>query len=81
MNDRKKEVIYEMQCKDCEKVYVGETNKKMKTRLHEHKQAVVNFELNNVVSADVHREHHQRDWEGTKVVGEQEFRSSSCGLL
>ena len=73
MDDRKKGVIYEIPCKDCEKVYVGETGRTVKKRLYEHKQAVAKFDMNNGVAVHVHKEDHQIDWEGTRVVGQQEF--------
>ena len=41
--DKRKEVIYEMPCKDCEKLYIGETGRTLKKRVSEHKQAVRKF--------------------------------------
>jgi len=29
--------VYTIKCKDCEKVYIGQTNRALKTRLKEHK--------------------------------------------
>ena len=34
----KKGVIYQVPCRDCSKVYIGETATKLNTRLSEHKQ-------------------------------------------
>ena len=66
-------MIYEIPCKDSEKVYVGETFRTSKKRLYERKQAVMKFDMNNGVAARVHKEDHQIDWEDTKVVGQEEF--------
>ena len=71
--DRRKGVIYEIPCKDCEKLYIGETGRTLKKRVSEHKQAVRKFNMNNGVAAHVHNEDHQIDWEGAKVIGQQEF--------
>ena len=54
-------------------MYNGETGRTLKKRLYEHKQAVVKFDVNNGVVAHVHKEDHQIDWEGTKVVRQQEL--------
>ena len=49
--DRRKGVIYEIPCKDCEKLYIGETGRTLKKRVSEHKQAVRKFNMNNGVAA------------------------------
>ena len=41
--DKRKEVIYEIPCKDCEKLHIGETGRTLKKRVSEHKQAVRKF--------------------------------------
>ena len=33
-------IVYEVSCKDCDKVYIGETKRTMKVWLSEHRQAV-----------------------------------------
>ena len=38
--ERKKEVVYEVACKDCDQKYIGETKRTMKKRLTKHKYAV-----------------------------------------
>ena len=38
--ERRKEVVYEVPCKDCEQKYIGETKRKMKVRIAEHKYAL-----------------------------------------
>ena len=38
--DQARGVIYSIPCKDCEKLYIGETKRKFNTRLREHKKAV-----------------------------------------
>ena len=71
--DRRKGVIYEIPCQDCEKVYIGETGRTLKKRVSEHKEAVRKFNMNNGVGTHVHNEDHRIDWEGAKVIGQQEF--------
>ena len=58
---------------NCEKLYIGETGRTLKKRISEHKQAVMKFNMNNGVAAHVHNEDHWIDWEGAKVIGQQEF--------
>ena len=36
----KKDVVYEVPCLDCEKVYIGETQRNIQIRQKEHKAAV-----------------------------------------
>ena len=67
--DRRKGVINEIPCKDCD---IGETGRTLKKRVSEHKHAVGKFNMNNGVAAHVQNEDHQIDWEGAKVIGQQE---------
>ena len=48
--EKKKGVVYEVECNECEGVYVGETGKTLKKRISEHKQAVkwVTTSLNGI---------------------------------
>ena len=46
-DDMKKGVVYEIPCRDCEYVYVGETKRTLKRRIVKHKQAVRKFDENN----------------------------------
>ena len=67
--DRRKGVIDEIPCQDCD---IGETGRTLKKRVSEHKHAVGKFNMNNGVAVHVHNEDHQIDWEGAKVIGQQE---------
>ena len=39
-NRKKKGVVYEVSCKDCLSVYIGETGRTLEKRISEHKTAV-----------------------------------------
>ena len=43
-DDKKKGMVYEIQCRDCEHAYLGETKRTLKRRIVEHKQAVKKFD-------------------------------------
>ena len=43
--EKKKGVMYEVPCKDCHRVYIGETKRTLKVRLGGHKQAVKRGDL------------------------------------
>ena len=47
---RKKGVIYEVPCKDCQCVYIGETGRTMEKRLSEHKNAVMKNDTKNGIA-------------------------------
>ena len=49
--DRKKKgVVYEVPCKDCPRVYIGETGRTLKKRISEHKTAVKNNDPKNGIA-------------------------------
>ena len=45
--DRKKDVVYEITCGDCEAVYIGETGRTLQKRVTEHKYAVQGYDVKN----------------------------------
>ena len=55
----RKEVVYQIPCRDCDSVYIGETGRSLGKRIMERKYAVA-----------VHAwdEGHRVDWEGTKIL-------------
>ncbi|XP_053692160.1 uncharacterized protein LOC128740623 [Sabethes cyaneus] len=61
--------IYQIPCKDCPAVYIGQTRRKFKVRLKEHKKAVENNRTNDS-SVAVHTAnfHHEIDWDNAKVI-------------
>ena len=67
--ERKKEVDYQVPCKDCCKVYIGETKRTLKTRISEHKQAVKKGDEKNGIAVHAHTTNHNIDWEGARVHG------------
>ena len=48
MNCLSKNVIYCIQCKKCQQIYIGQTSRELKTRFSEHKTAVRTFQKNTI---------------------------------
>ena len=59
-------VVYEIPCKGCPEVYMGETKRTLKVRLSEHRQAV-NEETPRTVCSSFQKTNHCINWEGTTV--------------
>ena len=61
--------IYRIPCTDCPAVYIGQTRRKIKTRLREHKSAVDNGRTNDSsVAAHATNLNHTIDWDNAKLV-------------
>ena len=62
-------VIYRVPCKQCDKVYVGQTGRSLECRLKEHKRAVKCGNVDASAMAEhVWNEGHQVDWEAAGVL-------------
>ena len=66
-------VVYEVPCRDCDHVYIGETGRTLKKRLAEHKLTVRRFDEKNGIAVHVHQHDHHIDWESARVVGNETF--------
>lgn len=60
--------IYEIPCKSCPSVYIGQTRRKWKIRLREHKNAVDNLRINeSSVASHAIELDHVIDWDRAKL--------------
>ena len=58
------EVVYEIPCKDCPEVYMGETKRTLKVRLSEHRQAVKQGDPKySGIVVHVQKTNHRINWE------------------
>jgi len=65
----KNNVVYKIQCKDCEATYVGQTKRQLKTRLKEHKTNIkLDQSKHSVISEHIIKYNHSFDWENTKIM-------------
>jgi hypothetical protein len=83
-NNLKKNVVYKIMCKDCDASYVGQTSRKLKTRITEHRNHI-NWNTNNHFVIAEHRLNcnHDFDWENIKILDNKRFfflskRLTSC---
>ena len=75
--------VYRIPCTNCEAVYIGETGRKLGTRLSEHKKdssktplaytrserkTSLTTEHSSVVTNHIARQNHVIDWEGVTIV-------------
>jgi hypothetical protein len=62
-------VVYKLNCKDCNALYVGQTKRKLKTRIKEH---IHNIKLEtsklSVISEHRLQQNHSFDWENVKIL-------------
>ena len=65
--EKKREVVYEVPCKECYLTYIGETRRTLKVRIGEHKQAVKRGNPRNRIVVHAHQSQHAIDWDGAKV--------------
>ena len=62
-------VIYNIQCKNCDANYIGETAKKQGTRLNEHRKSVQACDLKSVVSKHAKYTDHSIHSANVKSIG------------
>ena len=65
--EEQKCVVYRVPC-ECGSVYVGETGRQMKTRIEEHKRAVMKADPNNAIAEHVWSTGHKIQWDETTSI-------------
>ena len=61
-------VVYNIKCSNCDAHYVGETGKKLATRLLEHQRAVNRKDQSSAIYRHGTEQQHEMDWQGAEVV-------------
>ena len=67
-DEKKKAVVYQVPCKDCHQLYMGESKRTLKVRLAEHRRAVQKSDVNNGIAVHVANTSHSIDWQNARVV-------------
>eukprot|EP00061_Rhincodon_typus_P014590 g41700.t1 len=69
-------VIYKIPCKDCEKHYIGQTGRKLATRIHEHQLATKRHNQYSLISNHMDKENHQFDWDNIMILGQDKQKQA-----
>ena len=60
--------VYTIPCKNCDKVYIGETFRGLKTRIREHKYDMQCYNTNNAIVNHRLDTGHTADWDNSKII-------------
>ena len=60
--------IYQINCKECNKFYLGQTAKSLNTRVNQHKYSVRSGQDTNAIFCHLRDENHQIDWDNSNEV-------------
>jgi hypothetical protein len=63
-------VVYQIQCNNCDKHYVGQTGRKLSTRVYEHQLAIRRHDPMSMVSLHEDQEGHQFNWNNVKILAQ-----------
>ena len=67
--EQKRGLAYQISCRDCNAVYVGETGRSVRTRKREHADAVKTFNTKkSALSQHVMDFDHRIDWDNVKIL-------------
>ena len=61
-------IIYEISCKQCDKIYIEQTAWALKTRVKEHKRAITKDDKLSLIAAHRRETNHDFDFDDTKII-------------
>jgi len=68
-------VIYKINCKDCDKVYIGQTSRALRFRTREHKRAIFTGDRNSLLAQHCIKDNHVYDFDDVKIIDRFSQRS------
>ena len=70
--EKKRNIIYKLDCKDCDAVYIGESKRAYQTRIGEHISAVRKADTKRYETADhCWKFNHDFNWTDNKILGHE----------
>ena len=66
--DKSTAVVYQIDCKNCEKVYIGQTSRALKTRSKEHKRAIFLGDANSLLAQHQTQTQHEFDVDNAQII-------------
>ena len=60
--------VYKIPCRDCEKVYIGESGRDLKVRMKEHMKDIENMKEESAVANHVKESNHFFDFENAEIM-------------
>ena len=67
-NDLVTGVIYKINCKDCDKVYIGQTSRALRSRTREHKRVIFTGDRNSLLAQHCIKHNHVFDLDDVKII-------------
>ena len=61
-------VIHKINCKNCDKVYIGQTSRALRSRTREHKRAIFRGDRNSLLTQHCVENNHDFDLDDVKVI-------------
>ena len=61
-------VVYKIPCSSCEKAYIGQTSRSLKSRLKEHVRAVAIHDQNSLLAKHCAETQHEFDFKETQII-------------
>lgn len=65
--------VYEIPCGSCTKTYVGQTNRRVSSRIYEHKIAVRNKDKSSTLAQHVIEHNHTIDFDSSVVLAQEKY--------
>ncbi|KYN13623.1 hypothetical protein ALC57_14185 [Trachymyrmex cornetzi] len=74
-NELKRNVVYKINCRDCDVSYVGQTRRKLKTRLSEHKKHIHSKTSTHSVITEHRLQNHDFDWQNVEILDVKNYHN------
>ena len=68
IDEQKCGTVYSIHCKDCNAEYVGETGRRLNTRIKEHKRSVALADSKSAISDHANSSHHDINWPNVRII-------------
>ena len=64
----KMNIIYKINCINCDKHYIGQSGRPLKIRIKEHKSAVKRHDIYSFISLHIDNYGHEFDWDNVEIL-------------